>query len=95
MTLKNVLHVPKLSTNLVSIQKLSQDLSYNMVFYSDCCVFQDKGSGRTIRHAKERDSLYYLEMPRQLAESRVLMSATSLSNKEKIPLYHRRLGHLV
>nr|KYP54943.1 hypothetical protein KK1_001144 [Cajanus cajan] len=37
--LKDVLHVPKLSTNLASIQKLIKDLSCIVVFYNDHCVF--------------------------------------------------------
>nr|KYP58771.1 hypothetical protein KK1_014193 [Cajanus cajan] len=53
MTLKNVLHVPKLSINLISIQKLTKDLSCNVVFYSNSCILQDKNSGRTIGHARE------------------------------------------
>jgi len=48
VTLKNVFHVPKLSTNLISIQKLTKDLSYNVIFDSNICVLQDKNLGRTI-----------------------------------------------
>jgi len=33
LTLKNVLHVPKLFTNLVSIQKLTIDSNCNIIFY--------------------------------------------------------------
>ena len=33
LTLRNVLYVPKLSTNLVSIQKITQDLGCIMTFY--------------------------------------------------------------
>ena len=33
LTLRNVLHVPKLSTNLFSIQTLTQDLGCNVTFY--------------------------------------------------------------
>ena len=98
ITLKKVLHVPKLSTNLVSVQKLTQDLLCNVVFYNSYCVFQEKDSGRTIGHARERDGLYYLEEPTRsnVFKSRFpnsLMSESTLSNKEKILLYHGRLGH--
>ena len=37
--LKNVLHVPRLSTNLVSIQKLTQDLCCNVIFHSTYYIF--------------------------------------------------------
>ena len=33
LILRNVFHVPKLSTNLVFIQKLAQDLGCNVIFY--------------------------------------------------------------
>ena len=38
MVLKNV-HVPQLSTNLVSIQKLTQDLSCRVIFDASFCEF--------------------------------------------------------
>ncbi|RVW64179.1 hypothetical protein CK203_046335 [Vitis vinifera] len=73
LMLKNVLHVPRLTTNLISIQKLTQDLHCNVVFYHSHCVFQDEDSGRMIGHARERDGLYYLKAP--------------ISNKSSIPFY--------
>ena len=39
LTLRNVLHVPKLSTNLVSIQKLTKDVGCNVIFYPTYYVF--------------------------------------------------------
>nr|KYP41064.1 Retrovirus-related Pol polyprotein from transposon TNT 1-94 [Cajanus cajan] len=91
MTLKNVLHVPKLSTNLISIQKLTKDLSCNVVFYSNSCILQDKNSGRTIGHAREWNGLYYMEDPNLPTKS--LISLSTMTNKEKAQLYHCRLGH--
>lgn len=61
MKLKNVHHVPKLSTNLISVKKLCKDLLCKVIFDTDNCIFQEKDSGRTIGSAKERDDLYYLE----------------------------------
>lgn len=58
LVLKNVLHVPKLTTNLVSIQKLTRDLNCHVTFYPSYCDFQDQGSGRRIGRAKEKDGLY-------------------------------------
>lgn len=91
--LKNVLHVPKLSTNLVSIQKLTQDLHCKVIFYNEYCEFQEKDSGRMIGRAKEKDGLYCLEIPAKTRLSHSLISESTLSNKEKIFLHHRRLGH--
>ena len=55
--LKNVLHVPKLSANLVSIQKLTHDLKCYAIFFPSYCVFQEQGSRRRIGLAKERNGL--------------------------------------
>jgi transposase InsO family protein len=98
LILKNVLHVPRLSTNLVSIKKLTQDLCCNVVFHHSYCVFQDEDSGRMIGHARERDGLYYLETPSQSSITKGKLSYSFVfehfsSNKEKVWLHHRRLGH--
>ena len=63
LTLKNVLHVPKLSTNLISIHKLTHDLCCQFTFDDTYCIFQEKDSGKTIGRAKEQNCLYYLELP--------------------------------
>ena len=41
LTLQNVFHVSKLPTNLVSMQKLTEDLGCNIIFYSTHCVYYD------------------------------------------------------
>jgi len=93
ITLKNVLHVPKLSTNLISVQKLTKDLSCNIVFHNNYCILQDKNSGRTIGHAREWNDLYYMEDPNQPIKSQTLISESIMTSKEKAQLYHCRLGH--
>lgn len=45
LTLKNVLCVLKLSTNLISIQKLIHDLKFYVTFFPYYCIFQDQHSG--------------------------------------------------
>ena len=100
LVLKNVLHVPTLSTNLISIKKLTQDSNCNVIFNQVLCVFQDKVSGRTIGRARERNGLYHLDLE-ALSQSSInkgrlphsFLSELSLSNKEKIWLHHHRLGH--
>jgi hypothetical protein len=58
-TQKKILHVPKLTTNLVSIQKLSNDVYCYVIFNDTNCIFQDQDSGKTIGRAREHDNLYY------------------------------------
>ena len=93
MTLNNVLHIPKLSTSLISIQKLTKDLSCNVIFDNNSCVFQDKNSGRTIGNAREWNGLYYFDNQNLLNNNISLFSESTKTNKEKVFLYHCRLGH--
>ena len=46
LTLRDVLHVPKLFINLISIQKLTKDTNCWVVFYPLFCEFQEKTQGR-------------------------------------------------
>ena len=92
LILKNVLHVPKLLANLVSIQKLTHDLKYYAIVFPSYCVFQGQGSGRRIGLAKERNGLYHLESSQKPSNNLSLSFLSSL-NKDTIWLYHLRLGH--
>ena len=96
MVLKNVLHVPQLSTNLVSIQKLTQDLSCRVIIDASFCEFQDQSSGRKIELDKEHNGLYFLSISSQpeLVKSALSTSFFSSSNKDVIWLHHRHLGHV-
>src|ERR1044072_6722161 len=97
ITLKNVLHIPKLSVNLISIKKLIKDLSCSVVFYDNVGILQDKLSGRTIGHAREWNGLYYLDtpnLPQDLHNSNNSFFSNSIkTNREKVLLQHCRLGH--
>ena len=59
--LNNVLHVSKLSNNLLSIHKITQDLNCGVTFFHSYCAFQDLALRRTIEIAKEQGGLYYLQ----------------------------------
>ena len=61
--LKNVLHVPKLSTHLVLIHKFTKDLNCMVTFSFALCKFQDQSTGTMIGLARERNGLYFLEEP--------------------------------
>ncbi|KAK3027903.1 hypothetical protein RJ639_040280 [Escallonia herrerae] len=61
ITLHNVLHVPKLSCNLFSISKLTNDLKCQANFYSSRCEFQEMVSGSMIGSARASGGLYFFE----------------------------------
>jgi len=58
LNLKDVLHVPNLSNNLISVKKLTHDLKCFVTFFPIHCVFQDLAIGRKIGTVKEQGELY-------------------------------------
>ena len=92
LTLHNVLHVPKLSCNLLSINKLTNDLKCQANFYSSRCKFQETASGRTIGNARESEGLYFFE---DGTDSRRHVQSTcfSISSDNNVMIWHYRLGH--
>lgn len=61
LTLNSILHVPKLSCNLISISKLTHDLNCVTKFFPTHCKFQELCTRKTIGCAREVDSLYILD----------------------------------
>ena len=94
-----MLHVPKLSNNLLSIQKVTQDLNCAVVFFHSHCVFQDLAIGKTIGIAKEQGGLYYLQHEENKKCARLQAHTSNLQQgreswpSSQIWLQHRRLGH--
>nr|KYP34083.1 hypothetical protein KK1_045002 [Cajanus cajan] len=50
--LHNVLHVPKLASSLISIQKLTKSLNCSVSFFHSHCSFQDLDKGKMILIAR-------------------------------------------
>lgn len=59
INLEFVLHVPKLTCNLLSVSKHCRDNNCKVIFLDSYCVFQDQISGKTIDSARMIDDLYY------------------------------------
>ena len=62
LLLKDVLHVPKLTYNLISVCKLTTDLPCGVNFSKTACVFQDLRTGKRIGSARSSNGLYYLSV---------------------------------
>ncbi|OIT39815.1 hypothetical protein A4A49_63698, partial [Nicotiana attenuata] len=89
--LENVLHVPDFKFNLMSVSKLTRDLSCAAIFLPELCVFQDLYNGRVKAIGKEDEGLYVLKGRgiRQLA-AHVGVNAIA---EDTGNLWHMRLGH--
>ena len=86
LILRGVLHVPKLCTNLVSIQKLTHDANCHAIFYPFYCEFQEKESRKMIGRARIRNDLYHLEDPsgKNKRGQCFLTSFLAKSNKDEL-----------
>jgi GAG-pre-integrase domain len=91
VSLNDALLVPSLSTQLISVGKLTQDLNCVALMYPDHCVFQDLLSKRIIGHGTKRDGLYYFEDWKN--GKAYLAGSMEDEKKKKIMLWHKRLGH--
>ncbi|CAN1129341.1 Retrovirus-related Pol polyprotein from transposon TNT 1-94, partial [Linum perenne] len=94
LTLKSVLHVPKIACNLLSIPKLTTESNCAVIFNSTHCLIQDLSSGEVIGSARMKEGLYYLEVA-PLCDEKVqgMTCKRSSSLRSKIMLLHSRLGH--
>ena len=96
LTLSNVLHVPKLSCNLISISKLTQDLNCQAKFFHSHCEFQDTASGKMIGNARECGGLYILDEESnssKIDQENSCLKTTLVNKDNEIYLWHFRLGH--
>ncbi|XP_073117068.1 uncharacterized protein [Elaeis guineensis] len=93
LSLSSVLHVPRFSINLLSINAITNYLDCAVTFFKTHCVFQEPKTGRKLGIGIMRNGLYYLEGGVSGGYSETSLTVSS-SQKEDLLLQHRRLGHL-
>lgn len=95
IVLKNVLHVPDLTYNLISVKKIARDHQCRVIFTEFDCVFQDRNSGKMIGVAREHDGLYVLETSpvTSMNFNALMVESDDRLRQEKLMLWHSRLGH--
>lgn len=86
LVLRNVLYVPRLNCNLISVTNLTDSVSCTLYFTKTLCVIQDQPTRTLIGAGERRDGLYYF---RDISKLHAL-SVELISNPE---LWHQRLGH--
>ena len=94
LTLQNMLHVPDLSCNHLSISKMTKDLNYFVTFTPSHCGFQDQIMRRMIGHGERKGGLYYLNIHWKICDSipQALITTNNTSKVDQIWLWHKRLG---
>ncbi|KNA05415.1 hypothetical protein SOVF_190600, partial [Spinacia oleracea] len=86
LTLSNVLYVPDLKCNLISVSQLLVNSHCNVTFTNKLCVIQDRNSRTLIGAGEQSDEVYWFK-PQQPVHA---YQTTVLGKHE---LWHRRLGH--
>ncbi|TYJ99887.1 Retrovirus-related Pol polyprotein from transposon TNT 1-94 [Cucumis melo var. makuwa] len=61
LSLDNVLYVPAIAKNLVSVSKRARDKHVFVEFHDDYCLVKDNGTRQTILKGMLKDDLYHLE----------------------------------
>jgi transposase InsO family protein len=87
----NTLLVPSLFSKLISMGQLTKELNCVILIYPDYCIFQDIQTKKILGRGTRRGGLYYLDT---IKTGECLLSVDSTNSKEKIWLWHKRLGHL-
>ena len=97
IVLQSILHVPKLSCNLLFVSSLSKDSNYCVVFCASFCEFQDLNSGMMIGSARLIDNLYYFDVNwfEYKQAQGFIGSVHSIPRHDQIMLWHNRLDILV
>lgn len=95
LILQNVLYVPKISYNLLSVSKITRDLNCCVAFSPNNVVFQDLSSRTMIGTARHNRVLYFLDDDTSSRNSyRTSLQCSYFSTSEKdCMLWHFCLGH--
>ncbi|KAH7570754.1 hypothetical protein JRO89_XS05G0177800 [Xanthoceras sorbifolium] len=88
ITLQNVLYVPKLNCNLLSVSQLNDDLHCIVQFNSYMCAIQDH-TRELIGTGVRRDGLYYFGG----AEGDSVQHVSVHNAASTLELWHKRMGH--
>ena len=95
LSLHNVLHVPKLSYNLLSIIKITHELNCKAILLPDFVSFQDLCSRNMIDTTRHSRGLYFLDD--NTSSSSIyrtsLLSSYFTTSEQDCMLWYFRLGH--
>ena len=90
---KNVLYVPELNFNLLSVAKLTRQLNCCAIFYPDFFLLQDLFTGKVKEIGEEKGGLYILKSS-QLIDTGQHRSFVAVKNSAEGEVWHKRLGHI-
>ena len=60
LQLQNILHVPAIRKNLLSVYRLTNNNYVYVEFHADYCIIKEEGTGRPLLRGTVKDGLYLL-----------------------------------
>jgi hypothetical protein len=97
--LQNVLHVPTITHNLLSVQKFTSDTNTFIEFHPKLFNVKDQVTRRTLLQGPSRNGLYpfppsvHRLIKRNVFNKRVASPHAFIGTRVSIPVWHSRLGH--
>nr|GEW05262.1 retrotransposon protein, putative, Ty1-copia subclass [Tanacetum cinerariifolium] len=88
-SLKNILHVPEISHNLLYVQKKFHDNDVFFEFHTSYFVVKDESTHTTLLTGPSKHGLYTITLPQLKSMNKVSFLAVRASST----IWHRRLGH--
>ncbi|GJX79086.1 putative RNA-directed DNA polymerase [Tanacetum coccineum] len=88
-SLKNILHVPEISHNLLFVQNFCHDNDVFFEFHTSYFVVKDESTHTTLLTGPSKHGLYTITLPQLKSINKVSFSAVRASPT----IWHRRLGH--
>ncbi|KAL4565329.1 hypothetical protein LXL04_029418 [Taraxacum kok-saghyz] len=88
-SLSNLLHVPEIKQNLLSVQNFCQDNNVYFEFHSSFFTVKDEITHTILLTGPSKGGLYSIQLPRIQSVSKVAFSATRATSTT----WHRCLGH--
>ncbi|GKC54865.1 putative RNA-directed DNA polymerase [Tanacetum coccineum] len=88
-SLKNILHVPEISHNLLSVHKFCHDNDVFLEFHTSYFVVKDESTHTTLLTGPSKHGLYTITLPQLKSINKVSFSAVRASPT----IWHRRLEH--
>jgi transposase InsO family protein len=97
LTIYDVLFVPSLNCNLLSVSQLTKSHNCSFLFFPTYCILQNIHTKEKIGSGKRSEGLYYLEGNSQNSKGKALAHSMNdglqAKNIEEIWQWHKRLGH--
>jgi hypothetical protein len=84
----DVLHVPQISKNLISIHKFTKDTNTLFEFHPYYFLLKDRATGKVLFRGPNKDGLYHF-----LPHANKSSTSALVGERVSIPQWHSRLGH--